>query len=201
MERKLNIVTRFFLLLDKHINLAKLKQTYNTANLSIGEHTHLGNDVNIEIKKPGNHIVIGNSCEILKGVFIFSNGGDISIGNNCSINPYCIIYGFGKTTIGNNVLIAGATMIIPTNHKYEDLEKNINDQGLISKGITIEDDVWIGHGCTILDGVHIGRGAIIAAGSVVTKSVEEYSIVGGIPAKLIKNRKAHSELNSLTENK
>lgn len=59
----------------------------------------------------------------------------------------------------------------------------------VSKGnIIVEDDVWIGYGVTILSGVHIGQGAVIAAGAVVSKDVEPYSIVGGIPAKTIKKR-------------
>ena len=57
-----------------------------------------------------------------------------------------------------------------------------------SGGINIEDDVWIGGGCRILDGVTIGKGSIIAAGAVVNKSVEQYSIVGGVPALVLKKR-------------
>ncbi len=61
-------------------------------------------------------------------------------------------------------------------------------QGLNKKGIKIGDNVWIGAGCTILDGVEIGTGSVVAAGSVVTKSVESYTIVAGVPAKVIKKR-------------
>lgn len=135
-------------------------------------------------------IEVGASTEILHGCLLMTYGGSISIGANCSINPYTIIYGHGPgTIIGNNVLIAGQCMIIPANHNFSRTDIPINQQGTNSKGIIIEDDVWIAAGCTILDGVKIGKGAIVAAGSVVNRSVEPYSIVGGVPAKVIKSRK------------
>lgn len=136
----------------------------------------------------GGTIEIGHSTEILNGVLILTYGGNIKIGSGCSINPYTILYGHGNLTIGNNVLIAGHCLIIPANHKFEDLGRPINKQGLSKKGILIEDDVWIGAGSRILDGVKIGKGAIIAAGAVVNKDVEPYTIVGGVPAKFIKKR-------------
>ena len=138
--------------------------------------------------RDGGKIFIGKNSQILDGVLILTYGGTIDIGENCNINPYTIIYGHGGTKIGNNVLIAGHCMIIPNNHIFSDKNIPISKQGCIAKGITIEDDVWIGHGCSILDGVTIGKGSIIAAGSVVSKSVEAYSVVAGVPAKKIKER-------------
>ncbi|PZO38721.1 MAG: acyltransferase [Pseudanabaena frigida] len=119
---------------------------------------------------------------------IMTYGGNISIGSNCSINPYTIIYGHGGTKIGNNVLIAGHCMIIPNNHVYKDRSKTIWEQGNISKGINIEDDVWIAHNCSILDGVTLEKGSVVAAGAVVNKNVPAYAVVAGVPAKIIKYR-------------
>lgn len=139
--------------------------------------------------KGGGTIEIDRDTEILDGVLIYTYGGNIKIGKNCSINPYTIIYGHGGVTICNDVLIAGHCMIIPGNHNYSNLEHPICKQGNTNRGILIEDDVWVGHGCSILDGVKIGRGSVIAAGSVVNKSVASFSVVGGVPAKVIKSRK------------
>lgn len=136
----------------------------------------------------GGYISIGSHTELLDGVCVFSYGGFVQIGKHCSINPYTIIYGHGGVVIGDNVLIAGHCMIIPNNHIYVDKNKPIATQGGIKKGIIIEDDVWIGHGCSILDGVIIGRGSIIAAGSVVKSNIPPFSIVAGVPAKVIKQR-------------
>ena len=133
-------------------------------------------------------ITIGDNTSINLGVCIMTYGGNIDIGENCDINPYTIIYGHGGTIIGNNVLIAGHCMIIPSNHNFGRKDIPIIQQGNNSKGIVIEDDVWIAHGCTILDGVIIGKGSIVAAGSVVNKSIPPYSIVGGVPANVLKTR-------------
>lgn len=136
----------------------------------------------------GGNITIGSKTELLYGVILMTYGGNIKIGANCSINPYAVLYGHGDLTIGNNVLIAGHVLIIPANHRFDNLNIPINLQGETRKGIVIGDNVWIGSGCKILDGVLIGNGAIIAAGAVVNKDVPENTIVGGIPAKIIKKR-------------
>lgn len=155
--------------------------------IQIAKNTFVAKTAIIEIRRGGD-IEIGESCEILDGVMLLSYGGTIKIGSGCSINPYTIIYGISKTTIGNNVLIAGHCMIIPAQHTFKDRNQTIKSQKISSKGIVIEDDVWIAHGCSILDGITIGQGAVIAAGSVVNNDVPPYSVVGGVPAKIIKMR-------------
>jgi acetyltransferase-like isoleucine patch superfamily enzyme len=157
-------------------------------NISIGVTTKIYSSAIVE-NRNGGSIQIGEGCEIFDGVLILSYGGDIQIGDNCSINPYAIIYGHGGLKIGNNVLIAGGVMIIPNNHNFNEKSKTIIDQGCTAKGIVIENDVWIGHGCTILDGVVVSEGTVIAAGSVVNQSTEPYSVIAGVPAKVIKYRK------------
>lgn len=156
-------------------------------NINIAENVRISSDAKVETRFGGS-ITIGSSTELLDGVLVLTYGGDICIGKNCSINPYTIIYGHGGTKIGDNVLIAGHCMIIPNNHNFSNRAVPIAKQGNTSKGIVIGDDVWIGHGCSILDGVTIGKGSIIAAGSVIVKSVEPFTIVGGVPAKIIKDR-------------
>lgn len=85
--------------------------------------------------------------------------------------------------MGKNTMIAAHTIIVPSNHRFERLDLPIRDQGLVKEGIFIEEDVWIGAGSKILDGVHIGKGCVIGAGSVVTKSIDDYSIVAGVPIR------------------
>lgn len=151
-------------------------------DIRIGKKVRIGKNVSIEVLY-GGKITIGDNTEILDGCLVWTYGGEIEIGKNCSINPMCIIYGQGNTKIGNDVLIAGQTMVIPSNHNFRDALKLIREQGVIEKGIVIEDNVWIAHGCSILDGIVIEKGAVIAAGSVVNKSIKGYTVNGGIPAK------------------
>ncbi len=120
----------------------------------------------------------------------FMNKKNVTIGDNVFINHDCIIDAIhAPVTIGNDVLIAYHVSLITSNHHFADPEKLIRTQGSSGQPIRIEDDVWIGAHVIVLAGVTIGRGSVIAAGSVVTKNVEPYSVVGGVPAKLINKRK------------
>lgn len=137
----------------------------------------------------GGLIKIGKSTSVDIGVVLRAYGGGITIGDDCSVNPYCVLYGGGGLVIGDRVRIAAHTVIVPSNHVFSNPDLSIKDQGLSCRGITIEDDVWIGTGVRILDGVKIGVGAVVGAGAVVTKSVAPYSIVAGVPAKVIGTRR------------
>lgn len=119
---------------------------------------------------------------------IITHGGDIRMGDSCSLNPFSIVYGHGGVRIGNGVRIAAHSVIIPANHHVDTGESPFVSSGLIAIGINIDEDVWIGSGCRILDGVSIGAGAVIGAGSVVTRSVETRTIVAGVPARFIRQR-------------
>jgi acetyltransferase-like isoleucine patch superfamily enzyme len=136
----------------------------------------------------GGEVRVGPGCIISEGVIINPFGGSIVMGRECSINPYCVIYGHGGLCIGDFVRIATHSVIIPANHVFDSLEEPIYKQGLTKKGIVIGSDVWIGAGVKILDGVSIEDGAIIAAGAVVNSNVKKHHIFGGVPAKKIGER-------------
>ena len=150
----------------------------------ISPHAHIWPD---EGPKDGN-VEIGPYAAICAGAYLAPWGGSIRIGPKVFIGPHAILYGHGGLSIGANALIAGHVTIIPSNHNFERLDVPINEQGEISLGITIEDDVWIGTGARILDGVTIGKGAVVAAGAVVTKSVPANVVVGGVPARIMRSR-------------
>ncbi len=120
---------------------------------------------------------------------IFLYPQNISIGNNVSINRNSIITAKTKIRIGNNVSIGPNVIINSGNHNFDDVYIPINKQGHKLAPITIEDDVWIGAGAIILSGITVGKGSVIAAGAVVNKDVLPYSVVGGVPIKLLKMRK------------
>jgi acetyltransferase-like isoleucine patch superfamily enzyme len=110
----------------------------------------------------------------------------IRIGENCLVGEYCVIRGQGGVEIGDRVYTSPFTQIIAVNHVFDDPRRPFVDQGITAEGIVIEDDVWIGAGAIITDGVRIGKGAIVAAGAVVTTDVPSHTVVGGVPARPIK---------------
>lgn len=115
------------------------------------------------------------------------NGKNLTIGEFCHINENVFIQG---ANIGNHVMIAPNVSILNSTHNYQNIDLPMIMQGEV-KGLNpiIEDDVWIGRNAVIMPNIKIGKGSIIGAGAIVTKDVEPYSIVGGVPAKLIKKRK------------
>ena len=118
------------------------------------------------------------------------NAQNIYLGNNVRITMDCCIWAEknSKIIIGNNVLIGPGSKIFTGNHGIKDISIPIVYQQRIEKDVVIGDNVWIGANCIILSGVKINNGSIIAAGTVVTKEVPANTVVGGVPAKIIKRR-------------
>lgn len=128
----------------------------------------------------------GNNVWIGQGA-CFGDGSRRKLGENSTYGPNSDIYEY--TYMGNNIMMAKDVMIITRNHEFKNICVPMNKQGDTSpRPVIIEDDVWIGARVIILPGVNIGKGAIIAAGAIVTRDVEPYSIVGGVPAKVIRYR-------------
>lgn len=133
----------------------------------------------------------GKQINVEKGAF-FGRGSEIEIGDYSGIGKNAVLQ--GVIAIGNYVMMGPDVMIYTRNHAFEDLKKPMMFQGERDvKKVIIKDDVWIGARSILLPGVEVGEGAIIGAGSVVTKSIEPYSIVGGNPARVIGTRKASAE--------
>ena len=137
---------------------------------------------NIEL---GSDSYFGLNCKLYASEF-----SSIKIGLNASFNANVMINarGKGKITIGNNVLIGPNVVLRSSNHSFKTTKKSIMEQGMTEGEIIINDDVWIGSNAVILPNCEVGNGVIIAAGAVVTSNIDPYSIVGGVPAKLIKKR-------------
>jgi acetyltransferase-like isoleucine patch superfamily enzyme len=123
---------------------------------------------------------LGEGCTVmppLKGVCF----NQVRIGNNVMIMPDCLMMSRGGITIEDDAMIAANVQIISNNHDLHDR------QLLICKPVHIGKKAWIGAGATILPGVTVGENAVVAAGAIVTKDVAPNTIVGGNPAKFIKN--------------
>lgn len=134
------------------------------------------------------NLIIGNNVTIYPNV-TFWGDGEIRIGENVDIGYNTIIFSSknGGVYIGNNVAIAANCYIIDSDHGIEK-DKLIRNQRLVSGKVCIEDDVWIAENCTILKNSIIKNGAVIGGKSLINKKIDNYAIVVGIPAKVIKYR-------------
>ena len=110
--------------------------------------------------------------------------GDVMIGDHTRIGLHNTI--IGPVLIGSHVNLAQGITVTALNHNFEDSEKRIDEQGVSTSTVIIEDDIWIGANAVVLPGVTIGHHSVVAAGAVVTKDVPPHSLVAGVPAKVIK---------------
>lgn len=130
-------------------------------------------------------------CSLGENVNIESGAefdGRLSVGDRSSLGVRS--EAFGPVSIGRDVMMGPECCILTRNHKHDRCDLPMIEQGYEEyKPVNIGDDIWIGRRVVILPGVTVGRGAIVAAGAVVTRDVEPYSIVGGVPAVIIKSRR------------
>lgn len=159
--------------------------------IKLGHGVYIDEDVYLHACPQG--IDIGDGTIVMHGavlhVYNFRDmaRSRIKVGKDSLIGEYSVIRGQGGVEIGDRVYTSPFTQIIAVNHVFDDPNRPFVEQGITAEGIVIEDDVWLGAGVVITDGVRVGRGAVVAAGAVVTKDVPPHTVVGGIPAKLIKN--------------
>lgn len=157
------------------------------SSLNIGDDFHLGQFSRVYIHndwKFGNQVKIGTNCSIFAREQDLM--GKLNIANGTHIGDFSIIDVCDNVTIGNEVAIGPNCTLYTHDHDYKNHNLAAWKGAIISSPIEIDDGAWIGSGVTILPGIKIGRGAVIAAGSIVTKDVDPKTLVGGIPAKVIK---------------
>jgi acetyltransferase-like isoleucine patch superfamily enzyme len=168
----------------------------NNVRLRFADHNKLGHgsylDHGTYLHACPNGIEIGERSIVMHGAVLhvynfrgMPNSG-IKIGRDSLVGEYSIIRGQGGVTIGDRVYTSPFTQIISVNHVFDDPNRPFVEQGITAEGIVIEDDVWLGAGSIITDGVRVGKGAVVAAGAVVTQDVPPHTVVGGVPAKALR---------------
>jgi acetyltransferase-like isoleucine patch superfamily enzyme len=179
--------SRGIIFADKRVRI------YHGNKLSLGKTITFGENVEINaLSKSG--VTIGNNVTIGKNTIIECTGvlrnlGEgLIIGNNVGISQNCFIQVRGMVQIGSDVIFGPGVFLFSENHNFNNTDELLTAQGEIRTGVKIENNVWVGAGSIILDGVKIGTGSIIGAGSVITKNVAPFSIMGGVPGKLIRCR-------------
>jgi acetyltransferase-like isoleucine patch superfamily enzyme len=153
--------------------------------VTVGAECFVAPEANI-FAEPHRAVIIGDHCSIAADTYLH---GPITLGHHVSINPGAHLDG-GRAGIhvGSHVRIAAGAKLFAFEHGLKS-DAPISEQPTRSNGIHIGDDVWIGANAGITDGVSIGNHAIIAMGAVVTRDVPEWSVVGGVPARVIGDRR------------
>ncbi len=166
-------------------NDSEMAEVWNAVSNTIKLSLVLNTSINIEQIRDCLGKITGRQIDNSTTVFIpfYTNfGRHIQLGKRVFINHACSFLDLGGITIEDDVLIGPRVNIITENHPVDPLER----KSLYLKAVLIKKNVWIGAGATILPGVTIGENAIIAAGAVVNKDVAANTIVGGVPAKILK---------------
>ena len=168
----------------------------NKVRLRFADNIHLGRNVYLDqgvyLHACPSGIVIGENTFVMHGAVLHVyNFRDlphafIRIGRDSLIGELNVLRGQGGITIGDRVYTAPLVQILAVNHVYLDPGRPFIEQGITAEGIVVEDDVWIGAGAIITDGVTVGQGAVVAAGAVVTQDVPPHTVVGGVPARVLK---------------
>ncbi len=129
-------------------------------------------------------LVVGDRTYVAAGCVLRD---EVAIGSDCTLNPYVVMA--GRVTIGDDVRIASFAALYGANHRFADLTRPIWHQGEDVEGIVVEDDVWIGTHAVVCDGVTVGAHSVVAAGAVVTSDVPPWSVVAGVPARVLYDRR------------
>jgi acetyltransferase-like isoleucine patch superfamily enzyme len=168
----------------------------NGVRLRFASHIRLGRNVYLDqgvyLHACPQGIVIGDNTIVMHGAVLHVyNFRDlphafIRIGRDSLIGELNVLRGQGGITIGDRVYTAPLVQILAVNHVFDDPTRPMIEQGITAEGIVIEDDVWIGAGAIITDGVRVGRGAVVAAGAVVTQDAPPHTVVGGVPARVLR---------------
>lgn len=136
----------------------------------------------------GNNFSLGRNSTIECTGVIRDLGDSLIIGDDVGISANAFISVRGKVSIGSSTIFGPGVKIFSENHIFTDKNTPIYLQGASKEGVSIGEDCWIGADAVILDGVTVGKGCVVAAGAVVNKDVPDYSVVGGVPAKIISSR-------------
>ncbi len=179
--------TKGITFIGKRVRFVSARNISCGSNLIIEDGCYI-NALSVNGMEIGDNVSIGRNSIIECTGVIRELGCGIKIGNNVGISPNAFIAARGFIEIGDNTIFGPGVSIHSENHSFSDKSIPIRKQPSIRKGVKIGNDCWIGSKSIILDDVEIGNGVVVAAGAVITKSIPDFAVVGGVPAKVLKFR-------------
>jgi acetyltransferase-like isoleucine patch superfamily enzyme len=164
---------------------------FNRSNIFFGDNVNVGDFVRLHalgkgMLSIGNNVNIGSFSQVVISTTFNDVGEFIEIGDGVGIGEFSYLGGAGGLEIGKDTIIGQYFSTHPENHIFSDPDVLIRKQGVVRQGIKIGANCWVGAKVTVLDGVVVGDNCVIAAGAVVNKSFNSNVVIGGVPAKVIK---------------
>lgn len=176
-----------------HIEEGFKCDSWPSVNITDGAKVYIGSKVhlrrNVEIRAHGqSEVRLEGNIRIDRGVRILAaNAAQVIIGKGTRIGLYTVLNGGDSIQIGDKVLISGFVYLQTSMHNHQ-REGKIQDQGYSHAPISLGEDAWLGAHVVVLPGVTIGKGGVVGSNAVVTKDVQAFEVVGGVPAKVLKTR-------------
>jgi acetyltransferase-like isoleucine patch superfamily enzyme len=152
-----------------------------------------GRRLELQIAKRGK-IRFGRFVWIGDGTKIRCHEGEVVLGPKTVLGQECTISAYRRVRIGEQCVVADRAMFIDFDHGVVDVERPIRVQGIYKREVEVGSNVWVGYGACLLRGVHVGDNAVVGTNSVLTKDIPANAVVGGVPARLLRMRKAPREL-------
>lgn len=191
LTRRFFMLARGFIKTGRKVFVGSNTRIYNSGNISFGKSVTIDRNCIIDGFSSekiilGDCVKIGAYSNLSSTSHLSKYGIGLKMGNNSAVGDYTQFGAAGGIEIGNDVIMGSYISFHSENHNYNDKTKLIREQGVTSKGIKIGNNIWVGAKVTFLDGCVVGDNSVVAAGAVVNGNYPENSIIGGIPAKVLK---------------
>ena len=191
LSKRAIMLIRGILKTGRKVFIGNNTKIYNSKNIVYGKNVTIDKNCFIDGFSSekiilGDCVKIGAYSSISSTSHMSKYGKGLKMGNNSAVGQFTEFGAAGGIEIGNDVIMGSYVSFHSENHNFGDKSKLIREQGVTSKGIKIGNNVWVGAKVAFLDGRVVGNNCVIAAGAVVNNSYPDNSIVGGIPAKVLK---------------
>jgi acetyltransferase-like isoleucine patch superfamily enzyme len=192
LSNRFFMLIRGFLKTGKKVFIGSNTKIYNSKNIVFGHSVTIGKLCEIdafssENIKLGNCVKIGSFSTLTSTSHLSKYGKGLIMGNNSAIGDYTHFGASGGIKIGNDVIMGSYISFHSENHNFNDSSKLIREQGVTSKGIVLGNNIWVGAKVTFLDGCKVGNNSVVAAGAVVKGVFPDNVVIGGVPARILKN--------------